>query len=49
VVTGTDPNDPKIVGYAIISADDDGSAVTFENGETPAAVLTGFTITAGPA
>ena len=25
----------------------DGSAVTFENGETPAAVLTGFTITGG--
>ena len=47
IVTGTDPNDPKIVGYTIINADDDGSPVTFENGETPAAVLTGFTITGG--
>ncbi len=47
VVTGTDPNDPKIVGYTIINADGDGSAVTFENGETSAAVLTGFTITGG--
>ncbi|MBN1505330.1 MAG: right-handed parallel beta-helix repeat-containing protein [Sedimentisphaerales bacterium] len=47
VVTGTDPNDPKIVGYTIIDADGDGSAVTFENGETSAAVLTGFTITGG--
>ena len=47
VVTGSDPNDPKIVGYTIINADGDGSAVTFENGETPAAVLTGFTITGG--
>ena len=47
VVTGTDPNDPKIVGYTIINADGDGSTVTFENGETSAAVLTGFTITGG--
>jgi beta propeller repeat protein len=47
VVTGTDPNDPKIVGYTIINADGDGTTVTFENGETPAAVLTGFTITGG--
>jgi beta propeller repeat protein len=47
VVTGTDPNDPKIVGYTIINADGDGSVVTFENGETSAAVLTGFTITGG--
>ncbi len=47
IVTGTDPNDPKIVGYTIIDADGDGSTVTFENGETSAAVLTGFTITGG--
>jgi beta propeller repeat protein/parallel beta-helix repeat protein len=46
-VTSADPNDPKIVGYTIINADDDGSPVTFENGETPAAVLIGFTITGG--
>lgn len=47
VVTGTEPNNPKIVGYTIIDADSDGSAVTFENSETAAAVLTGFTITGG--
>lgn len=47
VVTSTDPNDPKIVGYSIINADGDGTTVTFENGETQAAVLTGFTITGG--
>jgi beta propeller repeat protein len=47
VVTSTDPNDPAIVAYTIINADQDGSVVTFENGETPAAVLTGFTITGG--
>jgi len=47
VVTGTDPNDPGIVGYTVINADQDGSAVTFENGETSAAVLRGFTITGG--
>jgi beta propeller repeat protein len=46
-VTSTDPNDRGIVGYTIINADGDGSAVTFENGETSAAVLTGFTITGG--
>jgi len=47
LVRSTDPNDPKIVGYTIINADEDGTAVTFENGETPDAVLTGFTITGG--
>ncbi len=47
VVTGTDPNDPKIVGYTIINADGDGTVVTFENRETEEAVLTGFTITGG--
>ena len=47
VVRSTDPNDPKVVGYTIINADEDGTAVTFENGETNAAVLTGFTITGG--
>lgn len=47
VVTSTDPNDPGIVGYTVINADQDGSAVTFENGETPASVLRGFTITGG--
>ncbi len=46
-VTSTDPNDRGIVGYTIINAEGDGSVVTFENGETNAAVLTGFTITGG--
>jgi len=46
-VTSTDPNDRGIVGDTIINADGDGSAVTFENGETSASVLTGFTITGG--
>jgi len=47
IVRSTDPNDPKVVGYTIINADEDGTAVTFENGETAAAVLTGFTVTGG--
>lgn len=46
-VTSTDPNDRGIVGYTIINAQGDGSVVTFENGESNAAVLTGFTITGG--
>ncbi|MGE5297076.1 MAG: PKD domain-containing protein, partial [Solirubrobacterales bacterium] len=46
-VTSTDPNDRGIIGYTIINAQQDGSAVTFESGETSAAVLTGFTITGG--
>lgn len=46
-VTSTDPNDRGIVGYTIINAEQDGTVVTFENGETSAAVLTGFTITGG--
>ena len=47
VLTSTDPNDPNIVADTIIDADGDGSVVTFENGETSQAVLTGFTITGG--
>jgi beta propeller repeat protein len=47
MVTSTDPNNPKVVGYTIINADGDGTVVTFENGESPRAVLTGFTITGG--
>ncbi len=35
------------MGYTIINADGDGTVVTFENGETNKAVLTGFTITGG--
>jgi len=47
VLTSTDPNDPKIVGYTVINAQQEGSVVIFENGETPKAVLTGFTLTGG--
>jgi len=47
VVTSTDPNDSRIVGYTILNGDGEGSVVTFENRETNAAVLTGFTITGG--
>ena len=47
VVTGTDPMDPKVVAYTVLNGDEDGTVVTFENGETRAAVLTGFTITGG--
>jgi hypothetical protein len=47
ILTSVDPNDPNIVAETIIDADDDGSTVTFENGETTEAVLTGFTITGG--
>ncbi len=47
VVTSTDPNDSRIVGYTILNGDGEGSVVTFENGESTAAALTGFTITGG--
>ena len=46
-VTSIDPNDPEVVAETIIDADYDGTVVTFENGEGPDAVLTGFTITGG--
>ncbi|MGB2861733.1 MAG: hypothetical protein WBC05_00275 [Sedimentisphaerales bacterium] len=47
VVTGTDPDDPDIVAATVINGDSEGSVVTFVNGETSEAVLTGFTITGG--
>jgi len=46
-VTGTDPNDWDIVAATVIGGTAVGSVVTFENGETSDAVLTGLTITAG--
>ncbi len=46
-VTSKNPNDPKVVGYTIINADGEGSAVTFEQQETPQAMLIGLTITGG--
>ncbi|MBW7992180.1 MAG: hypothetical protein FVQ84_19490 [Planctomycetes bacterium] len=47
ILTSTDPNDPNVVAGTVIDADGDGSTVTFDNGETSKAVLTGFTITGG--
>ncbi|OHB56418.1 MAG: hypothetical protein A2173_06030 [Planctomycetes bacterium RBG_13_44_8b] len=55
VVTSTDPNNPEVVATTIIKAilkvrgdvSSIGSVVTFENGESPEAVLAGFTITKG--
>jgi hypothetical protein len=47
VLTGTDPNDSAVIAATIIEGDGKGSTVTFENGETSEAVLTGFTITGG--
>jgi len=46
-VTSTDPEDPDIVEATIINGGGVGSVVTFENGETSEAVLTGFTIMGG--
>ncbi|KPK43405.1 MAG: hypothetical protein AMJ65_05885 [Phycisphaerae bacterium SG8_4] len=47
VVTSTDPGNPEIVAVTIVDGDGEGSVVTFENGESPQAVLTGFTIVGG--
>lgn len=46
-IRSTDPNDPAIVASTVIDGDGDGTVVTFENGETRRAVLTGFTIRGG--
>ncbi len=46
-VTSVDPNDAAIVGYTIIDAQKQGSAVTFSSYASPAAVLAGFTIKGG--
>jgi hypothetical protein len=47
VVTGTNPDDSEIVAATIIDGQGRSSVVVFENGETPEAVLAGFTITGG--
>ena len=48
VLTSTDPNDSRVVGYTIINGGgEEGSVVTFENYEGPNTTLTGFTITGG--
>ncbi|MHC4621438.1 MAG: PKD domain-containing protein, partial [Planctomycetota bacterium] len=46
-VKSINPQDPNIVAGTVIDAGGSGSAVTFENGEGPDAVITGFTITGG--
>lgn len=46
-VRSTDPDDPRVVGYTVLNADGEGSAVVFMEGETSEAVLAGFTITGG--
>ena len=46
-VTGTNPDDPEIIATTIISGTGQGSVVTFGTGESPEAVLSGFTITGG--
>jgi len=47
VLSSEDPLDPNIVAHTIIDAHDTGPVVSFVSGETPAAVLTGFTLTGG--
>lgn len=44
-----DPNDPNTVEATIIDGSQSGSVVTFNNGEDPNCILTGFTITNGSA
>lgn len=46
-VTSTDPDDPRVVGYTVLNGEGQGTVVTFPGGETPQAVLAGFTITGG--
>jgi len=45
----TDPNDPDVVAATIIDGYQNGSVVTFDNGEDDNCVLSGFTITNGNA
>jgi beta propeller repeat protein/parallel beta-helix repeat protein len=47
VVTSTYPDDSECIAATIIEGKAQRSVVTFENGETSEAVLTGFTITGG--
>jgi len=47
VLTSTNPDNPEIVAATIIDGNSWGSVVTFDNSESPDAVLTGFTITGG--
>jgi hypothetical protein len=47
VLRGTDLNDLAIVAATVIDANGSGSVVTFANGESSQAKITGFTITGG--
>lgn len=47
IVRSTNPDDPETVAATIIKSQAQKSVVTFENGETSEAMLTGFTITGG--
>lgn len=46
-LSSTNPNDPSIVDSTIIDGGGNNTVVTFENGETEQAVLSGFTIENG--
>jgi hypothetical protein len=46
-VTSTAPDESRVVGYPVLNAAGEGSVVTFAQGETTRAVLSGFTITGG--
>jgi len=46
-LTSTNPLDPTIVASTIIDGNMNGSVVTFDSGETPNSILTGFTIKNG--
>ncbi len=47
ILRSTDPNDPEVVNETIIDGENNGSVVSFKNGEGKEAVLSGFTITGG--
>ncbi len=47
ILTSMDPNDPDVVAATIIDGNSIGSVVTFSGTETPACILSGFTITNG--
>lgn len=49
MVQSTDPEDEDIVASTIIDGDENGSVVTFDNGESSETVLSGFTIRNGSA
>ena len=48
-VTSVDPHDPSVVAATIIDGEENGTVVTFDSGEGPLSVLSGFTIQNGNA